>query len=445
MGEQEAEEQSSEPATVQEDYDPYQHRDTYKSVSDFGSLANLVKSAAGTGLFAMPNAFACVGLFIGIVGTAFMGLLITGSLQLLVKIHHMMCIRLRKPVLVYDEVVVATLTTDVRKSWLSARAATLIVDITILACYIGIGSVYVVFISGIIQECVDSEKMIGQSYYALMIFPFLFIMNMMRNLADIAPISVVGNALLITAALIGIVYSLKDGIGDKWSIIGPNVNMYPKFIGVVFFSICSPGMILAIEHSMKHPWNYVKPCGILNWGMTFLILIHIFVGSIGYLKWGPDARGNFIRNHETLDGATITALIMQALAIYFTYGLQCYMPIHILKYNYAMPAIENSTCKGTPFLWDLIIRFSITIATCILAAAIPKLDLFTGLVGAVCISTLATLIPVTMYILVHHENYGRFKWRLILGVSMLAVVFVATACAVATNLVLIVKYFKYRD
>ncbi|XP_071570071.1 proton-coupled amino acid transporter-like protein acs [Temnothorax nylanderi] len=420
----------------------------------------------------MPNAFACVGLFIGIVGTAFMGLLITGSLQLLVRIHHMMCIRLRKPVLVYDEVVVATLTTDVRKPWLSPRAATLIVDITMLACYIGIGSVYVVFISGIIQEGVDSEKVIGQGYYALMIFPLLFVMNMLKNLADIAPISIAGNILLLAAGLIGVVYALKDGISDKWNTIGPNINMYPKFIGMVFFSMCSPGVILAIEHSMKKPWDYVKPCGILNWGMAFLVLIHILVGSIGYLKWGPDALGNFIRNHETHDGPTIAALIMQALAIYFTYGLQCYMPIRILKDGYAIPAIEDGTCKGTPFLWDLIIRFGITIVTCkqqflfkplsrvvplslvnlkvnsaeldgILAAAIPKLDLFTGLVGAICISTLATLIPVTLYILVHHEDYGKFKWRLILGGSMFSIAFIAALCAVTTNFILIVKYFRY--
>ncbi|KYN19962.1 Proton-coupled amino acid transporter 4 [Trachymyrmex cornetzi] len=368
---QEVEGQPSESTTQQEAYDPHLNRITYRPVSDFGSLANLIKSAAGTGLFAMPNAFACVGLFIGIVGTAFMGLLITGSLQLLVRIHHMMCVRLRKPILVYDEVVVATLTTDVRKPWLSPRAATLIIDIIMLACYIGIGSVYVVFISGIIQECIDTEKVIGQSYYALMIFPLLFVMNMAKNLADIAPISIVGNILLFAAGLIGIVYALKDGIGDEWTTIGPNIDLYPKFIGVVFFSMCSPGVILAIEHSMKKPWNYVKMCGILNWGMAFLVIIHIFVGSIGYVKWGPTALGNFIRNHETLDGPTLAALIMQALAIYFTYGLQCYMPISILNYGYAIPAIEDG----------------------ILAAAIPKLDLFTGLVGGICISTLATLIP----------------------------------------------------
>lgn len=55
---------------------------------------------------------------------------------------------------------------------------------------------------------------------------------------------------------------------------------------------------------------------------------------------------------------------MQALAIYFTYGLQCYMPIRILNDSYAIPAIEKGTCKGTPYLWDLIIRFGITVITC---------------------------------------------------------------------------------
>lgn len=112
-----------------------------------------------------------------------------------------------------------------------------------LMCYIGIGSVYVVFISGIVQECVDGEKVIGQSYYALMLFPLLFVMNMAKNLADIAPISIAGNILLFAAGGIGIVYALKDGIGDTWTMIQPNVNLYPKFLGVVFFSMCSPGVV----------------------------------------------------------------------------------------------------------------------------------------------------------------------------------------------------------
>lgn len=74
---------------------------------------------------------------------------------------------------------------------------------------------------------------------------------------------------------------------------------------------------------------------------------------------------------------------------------------------------------------------------------IPKLDLFTGLVGAVCISTLATLIPTTLYILVHHEDFGKYKWRLILGVFMFVVAFLATVGAIVIDVILIVEYFIY--
>lgn len=90
-------------------------RSRFSALRDFGSLANLIKSAAGSGLFAMPNAFASVGLILGIVGTVFMGLLITGSLQLLVKIHHLMCIRIKKPTLTYDNVVIVAVTTGERR------------------------------------------------------------------------------------------------------------------------------------------------------------------------------------------------------------------------------------------------------------------------------------------------------------------------------------------
>lgn len=143
----------------------------------------------------------------------------------------------------YEKIITIRYVLNVLERFEFSFICRLLVDITMLACYVGIGSVYVVFIAGIIQECTDSEKIIGQSYYALMIFPLLFIMNMAKNLADIAPISVVGNILLFAASLIGVIYALKDGIGDKWATIGPNVNLYPKFIGMVFFSMCSPGVV----------------------------------------------------------------------------------------------------------------------------------------------------------------------------------------------------------
>ncbi|XP_050573864.1 proton-coupled amino acid transporter-like protein CG1139 [Bombus affinis] len=311
-------------------------------------------------------------------------------------------------------------------------------------CYIGIGAVYVVFISGIIQKSFDSGRILDQGYYALFLFPLCFVINMMKYLHDIAVISIFGNLLLFAAAMIGAVYALKDGIGEKWVVIGPDMYLYPKFVGTVFFSMSSPGIVLAIQHDMQKPWNYTKFSGVLNHAMMHITLLHTFIGVVGYLKWGCDSGGNFIRNHPVNDLGTISAFVMQGLSIYFTYGLQCYMPIIILLDEYIIPALNKKSIYGTSCCWNLTVRLGISLITCLLAAIIPKLDLFIAVVGAVCSSTLSTIIPVTLYILIHYNNYGTLKWKLILGLSLLIVASFITLCAIVVNIILITEYFRSR-
>lgn len=56
---------------------------------------------------------------------------------------------------------------------------------------------------------------------------------------------------------------------------------------------------------------------------------------------------------------------MQGLSIYFTYGLQCYVPITMLKNDYILPALEEKLFRGSPFVWDLIVRFFVSLVMCI--------------------------------------------------------------------------------
>lgn len=63
--------------------------------------------------------------------------------------------------------------------------------------------------------------------------------------------------------------------------------------------------------------------------------------------------------------ATILALVMQALSIYFTYGLQCYMPIIILLDQYIMPGDDVNQPRGKIYLfWNVMIRLIVTFITC---------------------------------------------------------------------------------
>ena len=78
----------------------------------------------------------------------------------------------------------------------------------------------------------------------------------MKYLHDIAVISIFGNLLLFSAAaMIGAVYALKDGIGEKWVVIGPDMYLYPKFVGTVFFDMSSPGIVSLRLYSVNRTLN----------------------------------------------------------------------------------------------------------------------------------------------------------------------------------------------
>lgn len=99
---------------------------------------------------------------------------------------------------------------------------------------------------------------------------------------------------------------------------------------------------------------------------------------------------------------------MIAVAIFFTYALQFYVPMEII-----WKAVKNS-CKNRPNLAEYGIRFGLVTLTLILAILIPNLGGFISLVGAVCLSMLGLIFPaiidlVTFY---EHPGLGRFNWRL---------------------------------
>lgn len=63
-----------------------------------------------------------------------------------------------------------------------------------------------------------------------------------------------------------------------------------KFILTNFFKI------IALENNMKTPQNFRGTCGVLNIGMTVIVVLYIAIGFFGYVKYGPDAKGSITLN-----------------------------------------------------------------------------------------------------------------------------------------------------
>lgn len=48
--------------------------------------------------------------------------------------------------------------------------------------------------------------------------------------------------------------------------------------------------VIALENNMATPRAFVRPCGVLNSGMTLIVLLYVAVGALGYAYCGAACR-----------------------------------------------------------------------------------------------------------------------------------------------------------
>ncbi|XP_018059705.1 PREDICTED: proton-coupled amino acid transporter-like protein CG1139 isoform X2 [Atta colombica] len=197
--------------------------------------------------------------------------------------------------------------------------------------------------------------------------------------------------------------------------------------------------IIALENNMKTPQSFGGYCGVLNIGMTVIVILYIAIGLFGYIKYGSDAKGSVTFNLPPEEAMAQSIKIMFAIAIFITYALQAYVPVEILWTTYLDHRIQNRK-----ILWEYACRTFVTLVTFILAIAIPRLGLFISLFGALCLSALGIAFPAIIEICVlwPENDFGPFKIMLIK--NFLLIVFGLLGLVVGTyvSIVEIIKSFK---
>lgn len=102
--------------------------------------------------------------------------------------------------------------------------------------------------------------------------------------------------------------------------------------------------------------------------------------------------------------------LMIAVAIFFTYALQFYVPMEIIWSN-----VKHRFGGSKRNMAEYIIRILLVIMTLCIAVAIPNLGPFISLVGAVCLSFLGMIFPAVIETVTFWDSpngLGRFNWVL---------------------------------
>ncbi|XP_034109063.1 proton-coupled amino acid transporter-like protein CG1139 [Drosophila albomicans] len=404
--------------TISDDYDPHKHRNVKNPTNNWQTFAHFLKASVGTGVLAMPSAFAHAGYVNGIILTLIIGGLALYCLHILISCMYLLCKRQRVPYVSFSEAMKLGLQQGPPFLRCLAPIATPFVDGFLAFYHFGICCVYVVFIAESIKQLFDEYVVVWdvRLHMCLLIVPLLLIFSI-RNLKLLAPFSSAANLLLFVGFGIVLYYICTDlpPLSEREAF--EDYKKFPTFFGTVLFALEAVGVILAIEENMATPRAYVTPCGIMNWGMAIVLSLYVFLGFFGYWKYGDEAMGSVTLNIPQTEVMAQVVKIFFAITTYISYALQGYVTAHILWSKYLSKRIKDIS-KHT--LYELLFRAVIVLLTFLCAIAIPDLSLFLSLVGSFCLSILGLIFPALLQICVQYEQgYGPFRIRLVINMLLL--------------------------
>lgn len=158
---------------------------------------------------------------------------------------------------------------------------------------------------------------------------------------------------------------------------------------------------------MKKPQEMMGACGVLSFGMILLTLVCGFLGFVDYAKYGEKTEGSITLNLPIDEGAAQAVKILIGVAVFFTTALLFYIVLETIWNE-----IEHKITRHRTLV-NYIIRTSLITAAVIVAAAVPTIGPFVGLIGACFFSTLGVIFPVIIEILTYwDQGFGKWNWMI---------------------------------
>ncbi|KAI8440387.1 hypothetical protein MSG28_001715 [Choristoneura fumiferana] len=325
------------------DYNPFEHRKVEKPNSNVRSLANLLKASLGSGLLAMPLAFANAGWVVGIIGTIIIAFICGHCVHIFVDTSRGCCKAERKPLMSYAETCRATFANGPKAVRPYARAASIFAELSLLCTYVGVCCIFTVLIADSIKQLLDTYYpvvILPVQYYCLILLVPLSIMTQIRHLKWLAPFSLLANILLVATFGICLYYIFKDKISIEGKAMAGDISRFPAFLSTVIFAMEGIGVVMPVENVMKKPQHFLGCPSVLVIAMSFIMVLYSVLGLFGYFRYGDVLRGTITLNLPVDDWPAICAKSFIALSIFFTYPLHFFVVVDIIT-KYTMPHVKD--------------------------------------------------------------------------------------------------------
>lgn len=207
--------------------------------SDSETLAHLLKGSLGSGILAMPLAFANAGLWVGLAAMCIVGLICTYCVHILVKCEHILCRRTQTPSFDYAELAECAFLAGPKRLHQYSRLARVVVHTFIVMVLVGCCCVYNVFVATNMKQVIEHYGVapIDLRWYILALLPLLILINLIRNLKHLAIFSVIANIFVALCLIITAYYVLTDLPSPSERPAVADFKKMPLFFGTAIFAL----------------------------------------------------------------------------------------------------------------------------------------------------------------------------------------------------------------
>ncbi|CAH0578119.1 unnamed protein product [Chrysodeixis includens] len=400
------------------DFDPFAERKLDSPTSNMDTLTHLLKASLGTGILAMPKAFMRAGLVNGILFTILVAIVCTHCAYVLIKCAHVLYYKDKKPSMTFPQVGQASVQHGPKCIQGFANAFRIFILVCLFSTYFGVCSVYSVLIAKNVLQVVTFYMGLDENEVEIRIFIIallvpLIMLAWVPDLKYLAPVSMIANFLMGLGLGITMYYLIGGPMEKDIKLIKPPME-WPECVSLTIFAMQAIGVVLPLENAMKTPKSLLGICGVLTKGMSFVCVVYIILGFLGFLRFGEHVEDSITLN---LAQDAVPAQIVKiaiAIAVYCTFGLQFFVCIEL-----SWSTIKHKYTKR-PLLSNYIMRTVLVCACVGLAVAVPTIGPFMGVIGAFCFSLLGVIAPAFIEIVTFWDiGFGPAKymvWKNILVV-----------------------------
>ncbi|KAG5684507.1 hypothetical protein PVAND_013736 [Polypedilum vanderplanki] len=380
------------------------------------TLMHLFKGNVGPGCLAMADAVKNGGLILAPILTLFLGIVCVHVQHILLQCSKEMQIKydLAESPDYAETVELVFASSDNQKCTKYAKTMKAICNAFICITQLGFCCIYFLFIGTNLKQVLDfyGLRIPFGLLVAIILIP-IWLSSLIRNLKYLAPCSGIANVCMITGLVISYYYSLQDlpPITER-NFMPHDIRTLPLFFGTVIFAFEGIALVLPLQNAMKKPQNFSKCFGVLNVGMVIVSGIFVSFGTIGYLKYGEDTKASLTLNLPTDEILAQSVKLAIALGVLLGYAIQFFVAMQIM-----FPNIRQNFkfSDRNPIISELIFRTLMVLITFTIAVLIPELDLLLSLIGSVCSTVLALVLPPLMELIITSscENNNRSKFVII--------------------------------